>query len=39
MQVRSGRRAESELTERQRHWLGHIRAAGRLDGAVATTQS
>jgi len=31
MKVRSGRRAESELTERQRHWLGHIRAAERKD--------
>lgn len=31
MKVRSGRRAESELTERQRHWLGHLRAAQRKD--------
>jgi len=31
MKVRSGRRAESELTERQRHWLEHIRAAQRKD--------
>ena len=29
MKVRSGRRAESGLTERQRHWLKHIRAAQR----------
>ena len=31
MKVRSGRRAESELTERQRHWLGHLRAAQQKD--------
>ena len=31
MKVRSGRRAESELTERQRHWLKHICAAERKD--------
>jgi hypothetical protein len=27
----SGRRAAVKLTERQRHWLGHIRAAERKD--------
>ncbi len=31
MQTRSCRRTESELTERQRHWPGHIRAAERKD--------
>ncbi len=29
MKVRSRRRSEAELTDRKRHWLGHIRAAQR----------